>query len=319
MCDSGFGNSFKGCNKITNLIVCGQSVNVVSQTIDLSECTSLTSMLITYSQSNWILPASLKTLTYAENGRNFDGTNCTNLTSISTNQNNINTKFFENFKNSPLKDVSFFRDIIDITGFEKLVGAYSTLQTIYIGNDNWGFYSGGFSKISGDCNSLANFKNLKSLNISYYKNKDIINGVFKLTSLEKLNLNNNNIGNISEISNLTNLKELNLYSNNISDISVLSNLKNLTYLHLYANNISNLKPLESLIVNGKTNLQTLYLNNNTLENYTTQNINGQVNSINNIEILKKLHDAGLKNVNIAGNNFQDTSDLKKLTWTSYAE
>ena len=66
-------------------------------------------------------------------------------------------------------------------------------------------------------------------------------------------------------------------------------------------------------------MQILYLNNNTLENYTTQNINGQVSSINNIEILKKLHEAGLKKLNIAGNNFQDTSELKKLTWTSYTE
>ena len=74
--------------------------------------------------------------------------------------------------------------------------------------------------------------------------------------------------------------------------------------------------LEKLIEN-ENNLQTLYLNNNNLENYVTQNVNGQVILIDNIEILKKMNKAGLKELNISGNSFQDTSELKKLQWNSY--
>ena len=85
------------------------------------------------------------------------------------------------------------------------------------------------------------------------------------------------------------------------------------------NSITNLRALEGLIVDGKTNLRTLYLNNNSLENYTTENVDGNVISVDNISILKNLNSAGLTTLNISGNNFQDTSSLKSLTWSSYTE
>ena len=319
LCAAGFQDSFKNCEKITAIRIYGQDAGLVCQTIDLTGCNSLKSVILYTTNSTWILPSALTELNIAGNGK-FDANNCKNLESVYFQQIYTNTEVMCNtLKSSPLKNFTIYRCNFNIKSLENLTTAFSTLQSIYLKNDNWGYYSGGYNKLTGDCNSLINFKNLKNLSIYYYYNKDIIKGISKLTSIEKLDLNNNNIGDISELANLTNLKELTLHSNNISDLSALSNLNNLTYLHLYANGISNLKPLESLIVNGKANLQTLYLNNNTLENYTTQNINGQVSSINNIEILKKLHEAGLKKLNIAGNNFQDTSELKKLTWTSYTE
>ena len=319
LCASGFQNSFKNCEKITKINVYGQSAGVVGQNIDLTNCKSITNLTLYASKSKWILPTNLNSLTFSGQGTSFDASNCTNLSNLSVSQFNVYNGFFDTFKNSPIKIIMMSRSNVEMNELTKLIAAYSSLTELSIKNDNWGYNTGRYNKMNGDCNSLINFKNLKKLSIYYYYNKDIIKGISQLTSLEKLDLNNNNIGDISELANLTNLKELTLHSNNISDLSALSNLNNLTYLHLYANGISNLKPLESLIVNGKTNLQTLYLNNNTLENYTTQNINGQVSSINNIEILKKLHDAGLKRLNITENNFQDTSELKKLTWTSYTE
>ena len=75
----------------------------------------------------------------------------------------------------------------------------------------------------------------------------------------------------------------------------------------------------NLIVNGKTNLRTLYLNNNSLENYITENVDGNVISVDNISILKNLNSAGLTMLNISGNNFQDTSSLKSLSWANYKE
>ena len=315
---SGFEESFKGCGNITKLICYEESLNgKVEQTIDLSDCISLNTVILSYTRKSYILPNSSISYLYVKGDVVIDATKCVNLTGIQLQQ--VRNFKFDTFSSCLLKAINIQRGNIAMTEFSKLTGARDTLETVKINTDDWGYYSGGYNKLTGDCNSLINFKNLKNLSIYYYYNKDIIKGISQLTSLEKLDLNTNNIGDISELANLTNLKELTLHSNNISDLSALSNLRNLTYLYLYANSISNLKPLESLIVNGKTNLQTLYLHNNTLENYTTQNINGQVSSINNIEILKKLHDAGLKNVNIAGNNFQDTSELKKLTWTSYAE
>ena len=319
LCASGFQDSFKNCEKITAIRIYGQNAGVVGQNIDLSNCKSITNMTLSASKSKWILPINLNNLTFSGKGTSFDASNCISLSKLSISQFNVYNSFFDTFKNSPIKIIAMSRINVEMNELTKLIAAYSSLTELSIKNDNWGYYSGGYNKLTGDCNSLINFKNLNNLSIYYYYNKDIIKGISQITSLEKLDLNTNNIGDISELANLTNLKELTLHSNNISDLSALSNLRNLTYLHLYANSISNLKPLESLIVNGKTNLQTLYLRNNTLENYTTQNINGQVSSIKNIEILKKLHEAGLKKLNIEGNNFQDTSELKKLTWTSYTE
>ena len=121
------------------------------------------------------------------------------------------------------------------------------------------------------------------------------------------------------LSSLTNLTSLSLYANNISNINAISNLKNLKILSLTSNSITNLRALEGLIVDGKTNLRELYLNNNSLENYITENVDGNVISVDNISILKNLNSAGLTMLNISGNNFQDTSSLKSLTWANYKE
>ena len=201
-------------------------------------------------------------------------------------------------------------------GFEKLTGSFNTLKKIIIRSDDYG-YNTGYKIQSGDCNSLKNFKVLEYLQINCYGYKDIVNGISNLTSLKSINLSSNNISDLSEFKNLENLRELRLHNNSISDISALSNLKNLSVLYLYNNAISNLKPLENLIENSKTKLSELYLNGNTLENTVLQNLNGSVVLINNIEILKKLNNAGLTTLNISGNIFQDTSELKKLQWASY--
>ena len=85
-------------------------------------------------------------------------------------------------------------------------------------------------------------------------------------------------------------------------------------IKLRENNIINLKPLENLISNGKTNCVLLELSNNIIQ---TTTLNGH----NNIETLKKLYNAGLRNLDISGNNFTagSTDELKSLKWTSYKE
>ena len=64
-------------------------------------------------------------------------------------------------------------------------------------------------------------------------------------------------------------------------------------------------------------LKTLNISNNVLENNTTISINGENINVNNIEIIKELYNAGLRNIDISGNNFSDTSEIKNLKWDSY--
>jgi len=78
-----------------------------------------------------------------------------------------------------------------------------------------------------------------------------------LTHLEELSLNDNAIIDISPLADLTNLENLSLSMNEIVDISPLSGLANLTYLHLADNPIVHVSPLATL-----TQLEWLTLNYN---------------------------------------------------------
>jgi hypothetical protein len=56
-------------------------------------------------------------------------------------------------------------------------------------------------------------------------------------------MHDNNISNISALSNLTNLRTLILYENSINSVNPLKNLTNLTKIELYDNFITNISPL----------------------------------------------------------------------------
>ena len=73
-------------------------------------------------------------------------------------------------------------------------------------------------------------------------------------SLIHLNLQDNDLNDISSLKNFPNLKYLNLKINNIVDISVLKKTNQITYLNLHRNQIENIEPLQYLI-----QLRTLFL------------------------------------------------------------
>jgi len=85
-------------------------------------------------------------------------------------------------------------------------------------------------------------------------------GIYNLTKLVDLSLNNNNITTIpAEIGNLTNLRALALNNNNITTIPAeMGNLTNLRALLLSDNKVSYLPPE----IGNLTNLQALVLSNN---------------------------------------------------------
>ena len=84
--------------------------------------------------------------------------------------------------------------------------------------------------------------------------------------------------------------------------------------YLNSNNINDLSSLENTILNGKINYSYLNLNDNIIQ---TTSINGN----NNVNTLKKLYNAGLRNLEIKGNNFTagSTDELKSLKWDFYKE
>ena len=104
-----------------------------------------------------------------------------------------------------------------------------------------------------------------TLNLSKKGIVDIceIEGLYALSKLETLILENNQISEIKGLENLTNLEKLNLNNNQISEIKGLENLTSLQTLYLNGNKITEIKNLDYL-----TNLEMLFVNNNNFNDIT---------------------------------------------------
>ncbi|MEG4282816.1 leucine-rich repeat domain-containing protein [Microcoleus sp. A006_D1] len=134
-----------------------------------------------------------------------------------------------------------------------------------------------------------------------------------LTNLTDLALYNNQISDITPLQSLTNLTKLYLDNNQISDITPLQSLTNLTSLNLYNNKISDITPLQSL-----TNLAYLNLANNKISDITPlQSLTNLThlylhnNQISDITPLQSL--TNLTSLNLYYNQISDITPLQSLT------
>lgn len=99
----------------------------------------------------------------------------------------------------------------------------------------------------------------KALNLSCLGLTSLPVDLGKLTLLETLHLNQNQITDITVLKKLILLRVLFLHNNQISQIAPLSGLRNLSTLHLHNNLISDLCPLE-----GLAELRRLFLGKNNI-------------------------------------------------------
>lgn len=136
-----------------------------------------------------------------------------------------------------------------------------------------------------DITPISNLK-LKCLVLADNNIKEINSSIEKMTTLERLDVENNKISDISAFKNLVNLRSSYLYNNKLNNISALSKLSKLEALLINGNNIKDITPLKDL------NLKRLYVNGNPLsENY--------------IDILKKFSKVNtLKVSDITVNDFE---------------
>jgi Leucine-rich repeat (LRR) protein len=166
-------------------------------------------------------------------------------------------------------------------------------------------------------NVLANIP-IKVLNLE--ENQiDNLTSLQSLVNLHELDLRGNRIIDVSPLGNLKLLVELDLRDNNITDIKLLSALYELEYLNLHSNNnISSVLPLENL-----TRLESLILENvslgedvhilSNMEHLTRLNIaNSKVSDISSVHNL-----TGLTYLNLGGNDITDLSFLSSLTNLEY--
>ena len=85
-------------------------------------------------------------------------------------------------------------------------------------------------------------------------------GLESAVNLQRLDLSNNALRNLSAISSMTNLQSLNLQRNAINSLEALSGCTQLTYLDVSYNSILDLSP-----ITGLTKLQTLDAGSNSIE------------------------------------------------------
>ena len=130
-------------------------------------------------------------------------------------------------------------------------------------------------------------------------------GLENAVNLEKLDLNENEISDLSPIAKLNKLTKLSLIRNRISDLQPLSELTNLEYLDLYANKIEDISPLAKL-----TNLKHLDLHNN--NDQTGDPVHPTISGgIKDISVVKNL--TKLEMLSLGSNNISDISPIKNLT------
>ncbi len=115
------------------------------------------------------------------------------------------------------------------------------------------------NKQVGDITDL-DLENITSLNGGGWNISNIF-GIEYCINLQKLDLRDNQIIDINQLSSLIHLQTLTLSNNQISNIVALNNLLNLQVLGLSGNQIIDVGPLS-----GLTNLNLLYLDNNQIIN-----------------------------------------------------
>lgn len=118
---------------------------------------------------------------------------------------------------------------------------------------------------------------LKTLVVSDNEISDLNSAINGMTTLERLDVENNKISDISSMSSLASLRSTYLYNNDISDITPLSNLYKLEALLINGNKIDDISVLEGM------NLKRLYINGNPLSQTYIDNVKN-INGINTLKI-----------------------------------
>lgn len=149
---------------------------------------------------------------------------------------------------------------------------------------------------------------LNSNNIS----NDNLTTLQGLTSLERLELGDNQISDISSLGSLNNLAVLVLDNNQIEDITAFADLNNLQKLNLSFNNITDISVIAHL---GQ--LKLLFLNNNLISTLPDMSqlinlygLNLEHNQLNDISPLGTVHNLEL--LGLGANQISDITELKNL-------
>lgn len=136
----------------------------------------------------------------------------------------------------------------------------------------------------------------------YYKNINNIEGLQYCTGVTHIDLNGDNIEDLSPLKSLTNLKWLNIANNSkLNDLSYLKGLTSLTWLDFDNTNVKDLTP-----INGLTNLNYLSFNNAKVSDLSPikelTNIKSLMADSNNIKDISVLQNLNITTLKLANQN-----------------
>ncbi len=323
--------SFNKCTNITRFRNYS-TVGGVNTTIDLSNCLNLKNISTRGYDAKFIIPDSCTSFSVDSTSKNPDLTNCSSLNTLNLSWSSVdvdevlkylnNAKLlnsfscksientyienFDNLKYTKVKEIDFTSSIK--LKSMNIKSEVSNIQTMNLENCT------AFETIE----TFNNLTNLQTLNLRNTKVQSL-EPLRNHKALVNLYVSNSNVNSLSPLENVITLNNIEAQNAKISSLDGIQNLVNLTNLDVSGNSISNLYYLSELVKKGELKLKTLNISNNVLENNTTISNNGKNINVNNIEIIKKLYEAGLRNIDISGNNFSDTSEIKNLKWDSYKE
>lgn len=171
-----------------------------------------------------------------------------------------------------------------------------------------------------DCLKNANFPSLISLNLENNNIKDIT-GLADLTSLRNLQLSNNQIEDISTLALLPDLFSITLAENNISNIDCLKQFDSEKY---YSLDLSGNQIVDISSVSNLKNIISINLNDNKISDIKALENLGNLkylklenNKINDIGVLATL--SNLDNAFLSNNNIVDFSSYKDGSYIIIAE
>ncbi len=191
-------------------------------------------------------------------------------------------------------------NISNLTGLEAAIN----LKILDLGGESVGEEDGVVNSNSVSDLSPLRHLALERLNLEYNNNISDISAVSEMTELIRLRLAGNSLKDISPVAGLTNLRLLTLDNNSISDISQIAGLTNLRWLYLGNNSLSNISALA-----GLKNLTWLQINDNIVSDISAMEglaklerldfSNNAIWDISAVEGLAKLERLGLSNNSIS--------------------
>ncbi|KFZ27676.1 MAG: Internalin-A precursor [Candidatus Izimaplasma bacterium HR2] len=284
-------DSFKNLSKIKELNITGtktlQSVDGVEEMTKLTSLELIDNGIVNIDGLNNLVNLTTLNLSYNEISEFPNINQLTQLTELYVNYNNIHVLGDDLSGLSSLITLEM-RDnnICDLSSLDDL----TSLESLDLSFNNLGCDGSGESP---DFSSLDNASNLKTIKLN---DNDLVSieGLRGLNlPLETLQLENNNIIDISPIGEYTGLKKLVLYGNNIENISDLSGMVGLTIIDLSDNSIVDFSGLLSI-----ENLEDINLSNNLIE------------SIPDLVTLEKEYWPHLYNLDLHSNVLTDISGIE---------